>query len=335
MSHAPLLGGSPVTMSYQYPPFHANYSNHSTPPSFWDSGEQQQQQQLQDIIEASTSISPQVFQQQLSPMDSPISLDQQQQQQHASPPYEPPPIIQVRERVQPSQFRFENIDESHFLQQREESPETRLHSAGKAVSSAGEEMRKSMSPSSAGAGPSRVPRGKVHAQSHPYRRTSAANPTVDGSSRSAGTKAASSSARAQTRDSEALGERSSRLRRDVPPMVGSSMALSCPASATHMWRISSLLNAEGGDQSALQRVVSDNVHAARDTPITRCAALFPPFSFSGESSWIVFTLPYSSRPVMKTSTWPRVPRSTLLLKYQQRPSTLVDQHFQALVNLDT
>ena len=40
----------------------------------------QQQQQLQDIIEASTSISPQVFQQQLSPMDSPISLDQQQQQ---------------------------------------------------------------------------------------------------------------------------------------------------------------------------------------------------------------------------------------------------------------
>ncbi|KAI0088995.1 hypothetical protein BDY19DRAFT_947182 [Irpex rosettiformis] len=263
MSLAPLLGGSPVTMSYQYPPYAVNYSNHSTPPSnsFWDV-----EQQHQDVMEASTSISPQVFQQQLSPMDSPISLDHQQHQQpqqHASPSYEPPSTIQIQERVQPSQFRFENIDESHFLQQQEDSTETCPQSTGKAVSRVSEEMRKSTSPSSAGAGPSRVPHGKMRAQSHPYRRRSAASPTVDASSRSAGMRAASSSTRAEKRDSEALGERSSQLRRDVPPTVGSSMALSCPASATHMWRISPHSNAESGDKSVPQRVTSSDP-SARD-----------------------------------------------------------------------
>lgn len=281
---APLHGGSQVIMSYQYPPYPADYSNHSTPPSFWE----QQAQNIMDASPGSTSISPEVFQQQLSPVDSPISLDHhhhQQPLQQASPSYEPLPTIQIQERVQPSQFRFENIDESHFLPQQEDGTEVRQEPSGKAVSRASEEVCQSTSPSSIGAGPSRVPHGKAHIQSHPYRRTSAGKPTVDASLRSAGTRTASSSARGQRRDSEELGERSSRVRGDVPPMVGSRAVLSCPAGATHVWRLSSHTSAESAEKSVVHQGFSGD---ASHVTNTRCAASLLPLFLSGESSCRLF-----------------------------------------------
>ena len=307
MLFAPVRGSVfDFPMSYPgYNPF--SYSNPPTPQGFnWDG---------QDSVSTSVStpqdvqaISPIVFQHHLSPVDSnattplvpepalppaptpapapaPLPIPQ-------PPVYEAPRTIQLQERAARNHYRFDNIDESHF----------RNAEKRKASSAAdGDEMPSSTRPSSAGAGPSRVPHGRAHAQSHPYRRPHTATSPV-GSASAPGAHAAavresasslpptsrrtSSSAPRADEPQVLVYERSSQMRTGVTPFavpaVGSGKAVSCPAMS--VWRQRTVTSDARSDTQGLGAERGDGVTNRYADPFVLSAVL-------GESSCRASFLP--------------------------------------------
>lgn len=242
-------------------PFPSDYSNPASPSFQWD---------LEDPTgQASASISPEVLQQQsphhlqdlsLHPQQPPQEQPYQQPQASLSSVasvYQAPPTIQIQERVPPSQFRFDNLDVSHFQQQaqaQEAQPRSSTRSSSRKPSSlrvAVDQSRPSTASSSLG--PSRVPHGsRQHAQtSHPYRRASdGAGPSTS----AGGARTQTGSRRARNGESGGeqprhdIHERQSRLGVGsdsalvglMRPMVGSgegTPVVACPAM--HSWRFQS------------------------------------------------------------------------------------------------
>ena len=284
---------------YQQSPYDSPFSNPASPWSV-----DQQHQQPQTPIQAGTpsahsnlTISPPVYQQQLSP-ESPVSILQNQPQQQS---FNAPRTIQIEERVQPrpNQFRFETYDPSHFEQQRgsarsSSKPPARASGSG-GGSGSGDKVTSSTSPSSSGAGPSRVPHGRAHATAaHPYRRPETEGRTsplrtvsgvmsrtghVAAGIRSASTAPSSVTPREHV-DSEILAERTApRPGRGVPSasLVGASKtAVPCPAMSS--WRLSTYNNSDNNLRE--QGAVAGDEGAAT----TRYAAPIPSVRRVGESS---------------------------------------------------
>ncbi len=218
----------------------------------------------------------------------------------------------------PSQYRFDNIDESHFLRQRENT-DTQKRASSKSRSRVGvDEMRSSRSPtdSSAGAvGPSRVPHARAaHTQSHPYKRPlSAAGPVgstlgMMTSGQQAVVRSSSSSTR-KARSDDVLHERISQVRAGfgstmpILPAVGSGKAVPCPAIS--VWRdaqSSSEIHGFNRD-SSLQRVVTGEPEG----PMNRYADLSFPPSVKGESSC---SQPSSSLPFVSPGSGANTPVQT-------------------------
>ncbi|KAH9939840.1 hypothetical protein B0H21DRAFT_29349 [Amylocystis lapponica] len=162
-----------MSYSYQY----VDYPNPTTPRVYtWEI----EQDPMQLPVQPQDQHTLQVFQQQ----QQHVLQHQQQQQPQPQVVYEPPPTIQLQERKPPSQFRFDNITEEHFIQAAASasSDETRrgtskppLH-----VSTASRTGTVSPGASSAGAGPSAMPQRIPHARhtqsAHPYRRLPGAGP---------------------------------------------------------------------------------------------------------------------------------------------------------------
>ena len=305
-------------MSYPFrqSPYSNDYSNPASPWSIEPQHQQGQQQQPQTPVPMGTpsvhsnlTISPPAYQ--LSPIDSP----------HLPPPHEPllflepqapaqetanavaqvfpaPRTIQIEERAsRPSQpaMRFESIDESFFRSQRE-SAGTRTRVSSKAPARAGkDEMRtSSTSPSSSGAGPSRVPHSRARDQAHPYispggmspgmgsRRGAAAADCVShsasGMSATGRTHIVAESGTARpSRDTESLRDMRSAIVA-APP---------CPAGKEHVWRVQPPTHTS----STSNHPSSPSVEATEGEPVgvttTRYAVLTPPPSLcvcSGESS---------------------------------------------------
>lgn len=274
-----------------------SYPYHSASPPFWGVGDQQTHDYLQQQVmeHHQSSISPEGFQQQLSPVESAISTEHYGTPHHPQQPLPPTPVyqtpqtieLQLHEPLPQGQLHFDNINETHFQQENTEN--RRRVSSGRAASRTGDETRSSTSPSSRGAGPSRVPHGKTHAQSHPYSRPSTTSPTARAtSSRNSGARASSSSARAQPQESETLGERSTRLHRSVPPTptVESSLVSSCPTSALHSWRVPLPMHSS---ESVDQQVAGSRASAALNVRVPRYAALSSPLLVLGESSYYLFS----------------------------------------------
>lgn len=119
--------------------------------------------------------------------DQSQQLQLQQQETHPiQAVFEPPQTTFVEDRFQPSQFRFDVIDESHFLRQQSGShvgrPETGATTSRRPplrvevddVRPAG----RNTSESAPSAGPVRVPHGRLHAKaSNPYKRPETASGT--------------------------------------------------------------------------------------------------------------------------------------------------------------
>ena len=253
MLFAPVCGSvfeSPMSFP-PYNPYASNYSSPPTPQGFnWDEHAPGSVSTTVSTPQDIQAISPLVFQHHLSPIDSNVNTAATTPQEPAPPPppaYEPPRTIHIQERAVPSQFRFDNIDESHFR-----NAEKRKASSSVDV----DEMRSSTSPSLSGAGPSRVPHGRAHAQSHPYRRPRpvAVQGGVESEAQQAVVNSASSlpSRRTPARGSEPLAhERGSQLRMGtgvtpiVAPAVGSGKAVSCPAMS--VWKTQTDASSESRD----------------------------------------------------------------------------------------
>ena len=272
--------------------------------SRWDV-EQQHQQASTPSNQSNFTLSPMGYQQQLSPIDSPVPFVQndpqqqlqQQPQQQQQPQlqqqqqsFSAPHTIHLEERVppRPNQLRIEFLDPSYFEQQQRESTETRSRrrassSKPSASRGGGEEVTPGTSPSSSGAGPSRVPHGRAHANAHPYRRprtsetTTTAATSPFGTTRgvmSAGTSgqaaagrrsasaapssdAAAIATRTERVDCETLAERTTTLHRPsrggvpaVPSHVLNKLAVPCPAF--NVWRASTY-NDSGEQQQQKQQ----------------------------------------------------------------------------------
>ena len=119
------------------------------------------------------TISPPAYPQQLSPgpeSPSPVSFLFNEPQQQ---PYVAPATIRLEERIppKPNQYRFESLDPSHFEHRDTARSPSKPPRASTGSRVDGDEVTSSTSPSSGGAGPSRVPHGRTHASAaHPYRR---------------------------------------------------------------------------------------------------------------------------------------------------------------------
>lgn len=318
MLFAPLRGGAfECPMSYQsYNPYGSSYSNPSTPQQFtWDVDHPEG-----SVTTPQDAISPLVFQQQqLSPMEATTPQEQPQAQpQHLAAFELHQRTIQLQERVAPSQFRFDNIDESHFT-------DAGRHKAPSRVGV--DEMRSSTSPagSSGAAGPSRVPHGRAHTQSHPYRRPrTGASP---GQQATTATSVSSTvSRRTPTRggrEESVLTERTSQLHRgtEVPstPAVGSGKAVSCPAMS--VWRATLYPSENNCDQQG-QGAASGGGGPSGTT--TRYADLSPSSSQS-RVSLHVFISPPPPAPVaqQRQARLKHRPRHSSTCKHQhltRRPS---------------
>lgn len=267
-----------------YPFQQSPYMDYSNPASPWSVD--QQLQQPQTPIQAGTpsnqsnlTISPPVYQQQLSPIDSPVPFAQNQNLQA----YETPRTIQIEEQAapRPSQLRFESLNPSHFEQHHESAgAETRAHrrtSSSKAPTPSRDEVSKSTSPGSGGAGPSRVPHVRAHTHAHPYRRPQSSEATSPAGTttttgvmmqtqmsrtgqaaagrRSASAAPSSAVTRTERGDSSVLAERTAtRPSRGVPlpSHALNKTAVSCPAYS--VWRVSTSTStySDSGEQQAQQ-----------------------------------------------------------------------------------
>lgn len=261
------LGPQYEIMSYPYqqpqpPPYAVDYSNPASPWALDQHPQLPPPQLGTPSTHSNMTISPEAFQQQLSPMDSPASAPLLHEPPpppplHA-PPFEPPRTIQVPERVPPRPFRFDRSYESDFLQTAQEpaAADTRSahrHAAGQAPGggAAGDELSLSTRPSSGGAGPSRVPHARAaHAHAHPYRRPAGAASPVGARtgvnsrpaqaaagmrprSAAAGSAAATPQERA---DSEPLAERTARASRGAA-LLAALPRTSVPCPAVPVWRV--------------------------------------------------------------------------------------------------
>ncbi|KAL4251986.1 small heat shock protein (HSP20) family protein [Abortiporus biennis] len=231
-----------IPMSFPY--HYTDYSNPTTPGGYpWDVEQDSNQVSVQPQ-EQPTTISPAQLQHH-SPQSEPQPQHHQvqvvqQPQDVQTVSYHPPPTIEIQERVPPSQYRFDNIDESHFLQQEQSGrSETRVSSKRPPLRVSVDEMRPSTSSSVPTVGPSRVSHGRsTREQAHPYRR-----PISAGVGSSSGQQAVRSTRRERATSSDTR-ERTSQLhtgpvgvRSSAPalPVVGTSMAATCPAMYT--WRV--------------------------------------------------------------------------------------------------
>ena len=282
----------PMSFPYNYDP-----SNPTTPTGYnWELDQdttaqvhhqqQQQEQQQQQQQQNQSTISPPIVQiQHLHPTQE-IGSEVQLQQ----PPFQPP-TIQIQERVKPSRYRFDNMNESHF-QQQEQPHKTETRSSSRPPSSLrvsvdGTRSNASISAPTSTAGPSRVLHGRsARDQSHPYKR-----PSSGGASSTAGVRYTSE---LRERQSQVRPERASS---SALPTIGTAMTASCPA--VHIWRVTTTNN-------QIQRNVSGSsvggeVSAVRET--TRYALPSYPEFLWGESSyttnvaWNMFISPEGITPI--------------------------------------
>jgi HSP20 family molecular chaperone IbpA len=310
----PVRGGAVVEYQMSYPYQQSPYTDYSNPASPWNIEPQQQQRQSATPAQMGTpsmhsnlTITPPVYQQQLSPIDSPSmpppQEPQQQQQQAVQEPaqsYTPPQMIQLEERAAPTQnrFRFESINESNFLPQRG-SAGARTRASTKAPARAGtDEMRSSTSPSSGGAGPSRVPRGRIHTQVHPYRPGGTQMGPGLRSMRgtSTGNSVSASVDPPVTLDQESgassylsLAERTSSARpsRGVPAAPIPALRAAAPCPAMHVWRLEPTHSNSGVESEQRQ---AGSVGEGAGAATSRYADCSPLSTFLGESSCFQYSL---------------------------------------------
>ncbi|CAL1708778.1 unnamed protein product [Somion occarium] len=327
-------------MSFPFQQY-VDYSETTTPGAYsWEGFEQD------PIVPTSAptpnqpaSISPPTLQQ---PLQTPTSTEHQpqhhQQQLQIQPPsepqqiqavFEPPHTAYVEDRfqIQPSQFRFDNIDESHFLRQQGGShvgrPNTGESSSRRpSLRVDVDEVRPSTSGSPPTAGPSRVPHGRPHVQvSHPYRRPE-----------SSGMRSSPASGQS-LRPSSSRRERASELHHIEPmpqmrvgvahpmPAVGmGSTTVSCPAIS--VWRVNQ------SNQNQIQRNVSGGSAATVATVTTTSpGAKVPTPGSSNTPNVQAVQLPPAFQPQQQPADRPAQP----VKRYHIR----TDAHFDIANNLMT
>ena len=248
LSSLPLNEGHFLSMSFPFQQQYMDYSNPTTPGAYpWDVDD--------PTAHGSASISPEALQQpmqlhQVHPQPAPEPSEHARHQPTpTSAGYQAPPTIELQERVPPSQFRFDNIDESHFQQIQENPPRSSTRSSSRRPSALRVTVDEARPSTSSSLGPSRATRQRAHV-SHPYRHSSdGAGPSSAGGLRS---QTASRRGREGESSSEArhgdIHERQSRLGVGsdtslvglIMPMAGTgegTSTASCPAM--HTWRVNS------------------------------------------------------------------------------------------------
>lgn len=315
---------SPRRNSYEYemsfPSFpQYDYSAESTPNAYnWIDLEDHLASTTSPPGEA-TSISPPALQQPIQALPH-SPAEHPQPQQHQPQPqiqdthqiqavFEPPQTTFIEDRFQPSQYQFNIIDESHFQPQQGGShvgrPETgATNSRRPPLRVEVDDVRpagRSTSESASLAGPSRVPHGKPHTQTSPYKRPDTSSGTRSVSASSSGQILRPSSTRQERVASEQHARHlHSSEREPLRPQLRASVAgvgsmhpapmpavgvgaasVSCPAYS--VWRVNQ-------SPSTQQNQIQSNTSGASPadlapTAVTyRCAHHFVFSSLGGGSS---------------------------------------------------